>query len=141
MTVNKLKLNDEKTEFLIMTSKFHQHKIHDPQIKVDTASIPASESARNLRIIFNNNLCMENQIWQMCQSVHFHIRNIQYKENFIKWNCSYYYTCSYHFTYRQWQFSPNRCHWSFTSQTSTCSKCHLLYPYKDTKSLTTLLQF
>ena len=27
MTVNKLKLNDEKTEFLIMTSKFHQNKI------------------------------------------------------------------------------------------------------------------
>ena len=35
MTMNKLKLNDEKTEFLIMTSKFHQHKIHDHQIKVE----------------------------------------------------------------------------------------------------------
>ena len=33
--------------FFIMTSKFRQHKIHDHQIIVDTASIPASESARN----------------------------------------------------------------------------------------------
>ena len=76
MTVNKLKLNDEKTEFLIMTSKFHQHKIHDHQIKVDTASIPASESARNLGIVFDKNLCMEDQIRRICQSVYFHIRNV-----------------------------------------------------------------
>ena len=76
MTVNKLKLNDEKTEFLIMMSKFHQHKIHDHQIKVDTASIPASESARNLGIVFDKNLCMEDQIRRICQSVYFHIRNV-----------------------------------------------------------------
>ena len=75
-TVNKLKLNDEKTEFLIMTSKFHQNKIHDHQIKVDTASIPASESARNLGIVFDKNLCMEDQIRRICQSVYFHIRNV-----------------------------------------------------------------
>ena len=69
MTVNKQQLNDEKTEFLIMTSKFYQHKIHDHQIKVDTAPIPALESARNLGIIFVKNLCMEDQIRRICESV------------------------------------------------------------------------
>ena len=56
-----------------MTSKFHQHKINDHQIKVDTASIPASESARNLGIVFDKNLCMEDQIRWICQSVYFHM--------------------------------------------------------------------
>ena len=65
MTVNKLKLNDEKTGFLI----------HDHQIEVDTASIPASESARNLGIIVDNILCMEDQIRRICEFIYFHIRN------------------------------------------------------------------
>ena len=65
MTVNKLKLNDEKTEFLI----------HDHQIEVDTASIPASESARNLGIILDNILCMEDQLRRICEFIYFHIRN------------------------------------------------------------------
>ena len=85
MTVNKLKLNDEKTEFLIMTSKFHQHKIYDHQIKLDTASISASEIARNLGIIFDKNLCMEEQIRRICQSVYFHTRKINsIRKIFIK---------------------------------------------------------
>ena len=76
MSMNKLKLNDEKTEFLVMTSRYQQHKIHDHNIKVDTATIHASKSARNLGIIFDNNLCMDEHVKRICQTVYFHIRNV-----------------------------------------------------------------
>ena len=39
--------NDDKMEFLIMISKFHQHNINAHPIIIDTASIPVSESVRN----------------------------------------------------------------------------------------------
>ena len=76
MSLNKLKLNDEKTEFLVMTSRNHQHKIHAHDIKVDSATIHASKSARNLGIIFDNNLCMDEHVKRICQTVYFHIRNV-----------------------------------------------------------------
>ena len=76
MSLNKLKLNDEKTEFLVMTSRYQQHKIHAHDIKVDSATIHASKSARNLGIIFDNNLCMDEHVKRICQTVYFHIRNV-----------------------------------------------------------------
>ena len=76
MSMNKLKLNDEKTEFLIMTSKYQQHKIRDHSINVGTTTIQASKSARNLGIIFDDNLCMDQHVKRVCQSVYFHIRNV-----------------------------------------------------------------
>ena len=76
MSLNKLKLNDETTEFLVMTSRYQQHKIHAHDIKVDSAAIHASKSARNLGIIFDNNLCMNEHVKRICQTVYFHIRNV-----------------------------------------------------------------
>ena len=62
MTKNKLKLNDDKTEFLVMAFKFHQQKDMDhTAIQVDSASIIASSFARNLGVMFDSSLSMEKQ--------------------------------------------------------------------------------
>lgn len=77
MTQNKLKLNDEKTEFLVMSSKFHQQKVADHnEIEVDSASIAASFSARNLGVMFDCTLSMKEQVKKICQSVFYHVRNV-----------------------------------------------------------------
>ena len=77
MTQNKLKLNDDKTEFLVMTSKFHQQKVSEhTAIQVDSASIAASSYARNLGVMFDSSLSMEKQVNKICQSVFYHIRNV-----------------------------------------------------------------
>ena len=77
MTQNKLQLNDDKTEFLVMTSKFHQQKDTDhTEIRMDSASIVASSFARNLGVMFDNSLSMEKQVKKICQSVFYHIRNV-----------------------------------------------------------------
>ena len=60
---NKLKLNDDKSEFLVMTSKYHQQKDTDhTAIQVDRASVVASSCARNLGVMFHNSLSMEKQV-------------------------------------------------------------------------------
>ena len=49
-----MKLNDDKTKFLVMTSEFHQKEDTDPTaIQVDSASIVASLFARNLGVMFD----------------------------------------------------------------------------------------
>ena len=77
MTQNKLKLNDDKTDFLVMTSKFHQQKDTDhTAIQVDSAYIVASSFACNLGVMYDNSLSMEKQVKKICQSVLYHIRNV-----------------------------------------------------------------
>ena len=77
MTRNKLKLNDDKTEFLVMTSKFHQQKDTDhTAIQVDSASIILSSFAHNLGVMFDSSLSMEKQVKKICQSVLYHIQNV-----------------------------------------------------------------
>ena len=68
MSMNKLKLNDEKTEFLIMTSKYQQHKIQDHSINIGTTTIHASKSARNLGIVFDDN-CVWINMSNVCAMV------------------------------------------------------------------------
>ena len=60
-----------------MTSKYQQHKIQDQSINVFTATIHASKSARNLEIVFDDNLCTDQNVKRVCQSVYFHIRNVR----------------------------------------------------------------
>ena len=50
MTVNKLKLNDDKTELLIMSSKYHQSKLTTNLLQIASSNIHASSNARNLGI-------------------------------------------------------------------------------------------
>ena len=76
MTVNKLKLNDDKTEFLVITSKYHQSKPITDSLQIASSNINASANARNLGIVFDNTLSMENHIKNVCKSTYFQIRNI-----------------------------------------------------------------
>ena len=69
--------SDHKTEFLVMTSKFHQQKdTYHTAIQVDSASIVASSFARNLGVMFDNLLSMEKQVKKISQSVFYQISNV-----------------------------------------------------------------
>ncbi len=76
MTLNRLKLNDAKTELLIISSKNNQAKIKDKSLIVGDSRIATSPSARNLGIIFDQTMKMESQVKSTCKSVYFQIRNI-----------------------------------------------------------------
>lgn len=76
MTTNKLKLNDEKTDLLVVTSRNNQTKIQTKQMQIGNSIIQPSIAARNLGIIFDNTLSMESHVKKLCQTAFFHIRNI-----------------------------------------------------------------
>ena len=67
MIQNKLKINDSKTEFLVLTSLFLKQHFND--ITVGNSNIVPSISARNLGVIFDNHMCLDKQVNSICKSV------------------------------------------------------------------------
>jgi len=76
MANHKLKLNDDKTEFITISSHHNNRDINTLNIKIGDESIIASKSVRNLGVIFDSIFNMENHITSICQSCYFHLRNI-----------------------------------------------------------------
>ena len=76
MIRNKLKINYSKTEFLLITSSFLKQRFDDLNIMVGDSNIVSSNSARNLGVIFDKCIKLDNHISSVCKSTYFHLRNI-----------------------------------------------------------------
>jgi hypothetical protein len=74
MKKNKLKLNDDKTELLIICSK--PELVKNVTIKIGNATIHPSKTARNLGAYLDDHLSMEAQVNNTLRSVYFHLRRI-----------------------------------------------------------------
>jgi hypothetical protein len=78
MSLNLLKLNPGKTEFLLIgheqQRKKYQHMFPTPLLRVDTT--PA-KSARNLGVVFDQNFSFRQHIAQVCASCFYHIRDLR----------------------------------------------------------------
>ena len=83
MSLNRLKLNGDKTELLVFGSK------HRPVYQllsftaVDGSVIKPSQSASNIGVIFDNKLNMECQVAAICKSAFFYICNISSIRKFL----------------------------------------------------------
>ena len=89
MIKNKLKINDSKTEFLVLSSSFFKQQFNDLQINVGNTEINPSLSVRNLGVIFDSHLNLESHINSVCRSAYFHLRNIRSIRNILTDNaCS-----------------------------------------------------
>ena len=77
MTVDKLKLNDGKTEFLIIGTAAQLKKVNISSILIGQDNVPVVSCARNLGVWFDNNLNMSHHINKTCQSVVYHLHNIR----------------------------------------------------------------
>jgi len=75
MTNNMLKLNNDKSELLVLRSRQRPEPPIDT-IMVSTEPISPSQSARNIGVIFDNNLSMDEQVTNICRSAFYHLRNI-----------------------------------------------------------------
>ena len=71
-----LKLNDDKTEVLYISSPYFQKSLPNPILKIDQSSITPTTSARNIGVIFDNCDQMREHITSVCRASHFHLRNI-----------------------------------------------------------------
>jgi len=71
-----IKANDEKTQFLVITSKHLKENVGTHNMKVGNATVNPLKEAKNLGIIFEDNMCMDAHVKKICQSAYFHLRNI-----------------------------------------------------------------
>jgi hypothetical protein len=75
-TINKLKLNDSKTEFLIISSKHSRSSIDITSISIGDSAVSNVKSAKNIGAVMDSNLTMAEHISSICKSAYFHLRNI-----------------------------------------------------------------
>ena len=76
MKANMLKLNDDKTEFLVISSR---HTSKTPVISslcIGHTDVEAVSSARNIGLILDDKLSMEEHIKSVCKASYMHLRNI-----------------------------------------------------------------
>lgn len=71
----RLKLNHDKTELLVLHSKFRPRPLIDTLVVVDTPVI-VTNSARNIGVLFDTCMNFEQQVRKICKAAFYHIRNI-----------------------------------------------------------------
>ena len=76
MVVNKLKLNDDKSEFLVISSKQQRNKVSVSEIQIGDCKVSSKLAARNLGVTFDAALSMDDHITSICQSSFLHLGNI-----------------------------------------------------------------
>ena len=74
-TQNFLKLNDEKTEVLIISSR-HKLPVQLPPLQIGNERIQPTSMARNLGVVFDNSLKLDKQINQVVQQSFHSLRNM-----------------------------------------------------------------
>ena len=72
MRKNMLKLNDDKTEVLVISLPPFIERLHETHIRIGYANVQASESARNHGVIFDNGLVCRISFMQLR-----HLRSIK----------------------------------------------------------------
>ena len=75
-TSNKLKLNEDKTEFMYITSKHSNQKSNINSIHIGEASVATVSKARNIGVIFYSHLTLECHISTICKGAYYHLRAI-----------------------------------------------------------------
>ena len=63
-----LKLNKNKTEFIVFSSKQHVKKTENLHFNVRSIYVNSSVSVRNLGLILDNTLGVEKQVNSICKS-------------------------------------------------------------------------
>jgi len=77
MTNNKLKLNGDKTEAILVGTQYKLAQLPPSlHLQLDSTSIPLTNPVKNLGVTLDNTLSMQNFIHQTVRSCYFHLRRI-----------------------------------------------------------------
>ena len=76
MSRNKLKLNDDKTEVLLITPAHRGSRVDVTEVPLFESPIPVSETAKSLGVVLDSHMTMSRHIDSVCKSAFMHLRNI-----------------------------------------------------------------
>ena len=82
MTVNMLKMSRDKSELLVLNGR---HRPLPPltTISVCDEEINRSAKARNIGVIYDASMSMENHIMAICKAAFYHLRNISHIRKYL----------------------------------------------------------
>ena len=76
MNKSKVKLNDEKTELLVIGDRICHSLVRKDPLTFGSCSVPFQTSAKYLGVHLDETLSMNKQISSLCRSSYFHLRKI-----------------------------------------------------------------
>jgi hypothetical protein len=76
MRINKLKLNEDKTELLVIKSNRLPHKITVDKIQIGDCMVRSSPTARNLGAIFDDTMSLKPHVTSVVKSCNFQLRSL-----------------------------------------------------------------
>ena len=76
MNQNMLKLNDDKTEFIVFTSKSKQDLYNDLSIMIGDTVVGCSSQVKDLGVIFDRVLLLRQHVSYTSRACRFHLSNI-----------------------------------------------------------------
>ena len=83
MNVNKLKLNESKTEFFVAASPYYEKRLPEITLTIGNSRIKPSQTIRNLGAYFDSNMTMALHITNVSRTIIFHLRNISRIRRYI----------------------------------------------------------
>jgi len=83
MTNNKLKLNEDKTELLIIGTPKQLQKVSFSSVNVGSTAVHKTSKARNLGVIFDENLNLGSHVSNICKRSYLHLRNLSAIRKFL----------------------------------------------------------
>ena len=86
MIADRLKLNDDKTEFMIIGTRAQLDKVNVSEIVVGQAKVPAVTIVRNLGTWLDTNLTMSAHINETCQAAIYHLYNIKRISRYLSYD-------------------------------------------------------
>ena len=82
---NKLKLNDDKTEIILINPK--KYEVNFSNLVVGDGDVQFSDSAKNLGVFIDKDLTMNCQITNLSKAVYLEIRRLKHMSKFVDENC------------------------------------------------------
>ena len=74
MLLHQLKLNDNKTEFMVLQSS---HNVHgSPTLQLSQLTLTSTDTARNLGCFFDRHMQLDRLVSSYCSSAYYHLRTI-----------------------------------------------------------------
>ena len=83
MRSNHLKLNESKTELMVITKPSQRKYVNDFTLNINESVIVPTIKVRNLGVMFDNELSMTHQVQKACQNANTQIRSIYRIRKFI----------------------------------------------------------
>ena len=83
MHSNMLKLNEDKTEVILFTSKRNAKHLDNVSVKVGNSVIRSTSCVRNLGTLLESNMDMEQQVNSVCRSAYAQLRSIGHIRQYL----------------------------------------------------------